>query len=78
MMNRLLDGLGDFSGACLDDLVIYSSFWDEHIKHLRVIMDRAGLTAKPSKCQFGMSHCVYLGHVVGNRIVRPEPSKIEC
>ena len=37
----------------------------------------AGLTAKPSKCQVGMSHCVYLGHVVGNGIVRSEPSKIE-
>lgn len=32
---------------------------------------------RPSKCQFGMSHCVYLGHVVGNGIVCPEPSKIE-
>ena len=80
MMDRLLDGLGDFSGAYLDDLVIYSTSWQEHLEHLRTIMERlrgAGLIAKPSKCQFGMSHCVYLGHIVGNGVVRPEPSKIE-
>ena len=80
MMDRLTDGLGDFSRAYLDDLVIYSTSWQEHLEHLRGIMERlcgAGLTAKSSKCQFGMLHYVYLGHVVGNGIVRPEPSKIE-
>ena len=80
MMDRLLDGLRDCVGACLDDLVVYSTSWREHLEHLRTIMERlrgAGLTAKPSKCQFGMSHCIYLGHIVGNGFVRPEPSKIE-
>ena len=80
MMDRLIDGLRDFSGAYLDDLVIYSTSWQEHLDHLRAIMERlhgAGLTAKPSKFQFGISHCVYVGHVVGNGIVRPGPSKTE-
>ena len=67
MMDRLIDGLSGFSGAYLDDLVIHSESWNDHVKHLRVIFERlrqAGLTAKPSKCQYAMSQCVYLGHVV--------------
>ena len=30
------------------------------------------------KCQFGMEHCVYLGHVVGGGAVHPEASKVEA
>ena len=33
---------------------------------------------KSKKCEFGVSHCVYLGHVVGNGTVQPEKSKIEA
>ena len=34
MMDKLLDGLGSFTNAYLDDLVIYSSTWEEHLQHL--------------------------------------------
>ena len=81
MMDRLLRGLGDFAAAYLDDLVVYSSTWEEHLGHIRTVFGRlrdAGLTAKPKKCQFGMSQCVYLGHVVGDGVVQPEQSKIEA
>ena len=36
-----------------------------------------GLTIKP-KCQFGMTQCVYLGHIVGNGLVEPEASKVKA
>ena len=82
---RLVDGvirwLEDFSAAYLDDLIIYSTRWKEHLHQLRAVFGHlrdAGLTAKPRKCQFGMSHCVYLGHVVGGGVVRPEPPKLEA
>ena len=68
MMDRLLDGLGGFTGAYLDDLVVFSQSWEEHLHHLDSVLTRlreAGLTAKPKKCQFGMAQCAYLGHVVG-------------
>ena len=35
------------------------------------------LTVKVDKFQFGMVQCLYLGHKVGNGIVRPENSKLE-
>ena len=53
MMDRLLDGCCHFASAYLDDLVIFSSSWPEHLQHLRAVCQRlkgAGLTAKPRKC----------------------------
>ena len=81
LMDGVIRGLEDFSAAYLDDLIIYSTQWEEHLHQLRAVFGRlrdAGLTAKPRKCQFGMSHCVYLGHVVGGGVVRPEPPKLEA
>ena len=33
---------------------------------------------KQKKCQLAMSHCSYLGHVVGEGLVRPELSKVDA
>ena len=66
--------------AYLDDPIVYSATWKENLAQLRVVMDRlrtVGLTAKPPNCQLGMSRCTYLGHVVGNGLVCPEPPKIQ-
>ena len=79
MMDVLLQEIGGYAAAYLDDLVIFSSTWEAHLSHLRSILQRlrdAGLTAKPAKCQLGMHECVYLGHIVGNGEVRPEMQKV--
>ena len=81
MMDVILDDVGEFAAAYLDDLVIHSTSWDDHVRHLREILRRlgqAGLTVKPKKCQIAMSQCTYLGHVVGNGKVRPEQSKVKA
>ena len=79
MMDRLIQGLGGFTAAYLDDLVIYSSTWKEQLQHLRQVfgyLQEAGVTSKPKKCQFAMQ-CRYLGHIVGNGTVQPELGKID-
>ena len=83
MVDRLLEETGDFTNAYIDDVVIYSSSWEEHLVHLREILNRipvqkAGLKVKPGKCQLGMTYCVYLGHVIGNGEIRPEMSKVKA
>ena len=68
LMDKLLRGLESYAAAYLDDLIIYSTTWDQHLAHIRSVLERlqsAGLTARPRKCQFTMQQCVYLGHVVG-------------
>ena len=75
MMDIILDDTGDYAAAYLDHVVIHSKSWSEHLHHITEILrrlNRAGLTVKPTKCQFAMLQCFYLGHVVGNGEVRPE------
>ncbi|XP_040195045.1 uncharacterized protein LOC120928035 [Rana temporaria] len=81
MIDELLDGLQDFACAYLDDIAIYSQTWEEHLRHLGIVLDRirdANLTLKPDKCNIGMSEVQYLGHRVGCGKQRPEPAKIEA
>ena len=77
MMDQLLRGLKGYAAVYVDDLVIYSHSWEEHLQHIKKVFDQykeAGLTVKPKKCQFGMKQCIYLGHVVGNGVKQ----KQEC
>ena len=60
LMDVVLRGLQGFSVAYIDDVAIFSNFWDEHLQHANVVLQQireAGLTAKPQKCQFGMDQC---------------------
>ena len=80
MMDCLLDSI-NYAAAYLDDVIIYSNSWSEHLRHVSSILQRladAGLTVKPKKCQFGMSSCAYLGHIMGNGEVRPGVSKVKA
>ena len=80
MMDQVIRGLGESVSAYLDDLVVFSSTWEDHMAHLRSVLWRlrkAGLTAKPRKCQFGMAQCIYLGHVVGSGVMEPDPAKVD-
>uniref|UniRef100_A0A8C5PG64 ribonuclease H n=1 Tax=Leptobrachium leishanense TaxID=445787 RepID=A0A8C5PG64_9ANUR len=81
MVDRLLEGMQDFTSAYLDDIAILSNTWEDHLQHLRAVLDRlgtAGLTVKPDKCHVGMSEVQYLGHRVGCGRQRPKPAKVEA
>ena len=72
MMDLITKDTRDFAAAYLDDLIIYSGTWENHLQHLTIILQqlrKANLTVKPQKCQLGMTECVYLGHVVGRGVV---------
>ena len=74
-------GLDDFAGTYIDDLMVFSNTWEEHIQHLCIMFQRikeVGLTARAIKCHFGESHCVYLGQRIGGGIVCPAEAKIEA
>jgi hypothetical protein len=51
-----------------DDLLIYSKTWEEHLRHvdqILSIMEEQSLYTKESKCEFGMTEVLYLGHIIG-------------
>lgn len=81
MVDRLLNGLSEFSKSYIDDIIIFSNSWEEHCDHLEAVLKRieeAGLTTKLRKCQLGMSECLYLGHIIGGGKVRPETAKTQA
>ena len=61
MMDSLIKDKHDFAAAYLGNLVIFSSTWENHMQHLRTILQqfrKANLMVKPQKCQLGMAECV--------------------
>ena len=54
----------------LDDILIYSVSWKEHMQHLKVVfkhLKEADLKIKLSKCQFLKKHLHYIGHMVSEQ-----------
>ena len=81
MVDKILNGLNEFAGAYIDDVIVYSKTWGAHLQQLEAVLGKiqeAGLTVKWKKCQFGMAKCGYLGHVIGSGKVCPESAKSEA
>ena len=52
MMDHVIRGMNKFASAYVDDLIVFSSSWEDHLEHLHAVLKRLqslGLTAKPSK-----------------------------
>lgn len=82
LMDKVLAGYKyDFCFAYLDDIVIFSVTFDEHVEHVRKVLERLrqyNLSLSPNKCHFAQHETKFLGHIVGNGAVRPDPAKIEA
>ncbi len=63
----------------LDDIIIFSKSFNEHLARLQLVFDRLrehGLKLKPSKCQLVRKEVQYLGHLVSAEGIRTDPEKI--
>ena len=63
----------------LDDILIFSESFDEHLSRLDAVFSRLhkhGLKLKASKCEFFKSSVTYLGHVVSEKGIETDPEKI--
>jgi hypothetical protein len=80
-MNTIFrDVLGNFVLVHLDDILILSRTPEEHIKHLKYVLDtlRAhGYYAKRCKCAFGQTELQWLGHIVGAEGIKVDPAKTD-
>ena len=62
-----------------DDILIFSKTYDEHIKHLRQvlqILEEKHWKVKGSKCTFAQRSVQYLGYVVSEEGVATDPQKV--
>ena len=65
----------------LDDIIVYSSSFDQHVQDLEEVFERlkaARLKLKPSKCYLFQKELTYLGHLVSQKGIRPDLDKIKA
>ena len=56
MMDKVLEPVADCASVYIDDIIVFSTSWSDHLDHLACVFDcvrQAGLTAKTAKCSFG-------------------------
>ena len=79
MVNKLVRNIDGCEGY-IDDVVIFSDNWSDHIRQIErffQIMREAKLTINLMKSEFGKATVKYLGHIVGQGQVRPLDAKIQ-
>jgi hypothetical protein len=62
----------------LDDILVYSPSWEDHLQHLRLVLEKlreSQFFAKMSKCSFGQTSIQYLGHIISDQGVATDPEK---
>ena len=78
LMDRVLAGLHwETCLFCLDDIIVFSSTWEEHLTRLCQVFERlrhANLKLGADKCTFAAKEVNYLGHRVTEEGLLPDSS----
>ena len=78
--NNVICGL-DGCDAYIDDVIIYSDSWSDHLQRIRKFFDRlskAKLTVNLAKTEFCHATVRFLGHLVGQGQVKPLEAKVNA
>ncbi|OMO51981.1 reverse transcriptase [Corchorus capsularis] len=82
LMNHVLRAfIGKFVVVYFDDILVYSQNLDEHVKHLRCVLDVLRvekLYANLKKCTFCTNKLVFLGFVVSSQGIEVDEEKIKA
>ena len=82
LMEQVLEGLNmDICIVYLDDIVIFSESYEDHLKHLEAVFERIsrhGLKLNPSKCKFYQRKVNYLGHVISEEGLQVDTEKTDA
>ena len=79
VMDTLMSGLSWKSVLVyLDDLIIFAKDYQEHFERISEVFERllqARLKLSPKKCHFLQRKIYYLGHIIEDGKISPDPSK---
>ncbi|KAG1957249.1 retrotransposable element [Pimephales promelas] len=77
----LRDMVDQFIYVYLDDILIFSSSLQEHVQHVRRVLQRLlenGLFVKAEKCVFHAQSVPFLGYIVSSEGIRMDPEKVKA
>ena len=73
-MGEVLNGTQEFCTVYIDDIIIFSKSWQDHIEHLRCVFKkllRANLVVRAPKSQLACTELDYLGHRITRECITP-------
>jgi hypothetical protein len=79
MNNVFMDYLDKFEVVFIDDILIYSQSEEEHVNHLKMVLQRLRehqLYEKLSKCEFWINEVLFLGHIINKEGLIVDPKKV--
>lgn len=74
------DMLHEFVEAYIDDVGVFSNSWEDHLKHLALVLARledTGYTVNPAKCNWGVQQVEWMGHIISTEGLKPTPKKVQ-
>ena len=81
VMTDTLRSCRSFSLVYLDDIIVYSKSYKEHLDHLKQVftaLDNRNFVLNPPKCEILMQKINYLGHTIDKNTIKPMTGKIEA
>ncbi|KAK3560548.1 hypothetical protein QTP86_010956 [Hemibagrus guttatus] len=79
--NIFKDLIDQYVIAYIGDILIYSSSYDDHVCHVRMVLTRLRqhqLYIKAKKCEFHKYSITFLGYVISQRGVEMDSRKVKA
>ena len=76
LSNEIIRDLKAFAAAYLDDIVIYSKSWDEHVAHLRLVFEalrKHKIAISQNKTRLAQTSTRYLGFIISRNGIGKDP-----
>ena len=80
LIDRIMRGAHRHACGLMDDLVVYSTSWDNHLSHVRDVLQRlrnAGLTVNVKKCAFTSDSIKIFGFWIKQGRICVDDEKLE-
>ena len=80
-MNHILSGLEAIAMVYIDDVIIHSANFEQHLLDLQTVLDRLDcfhMKIKREKCDFFRTQLLYLGHVINSTGIHTDPAKVSA
>ena len=71
----------DFILVYIDDIIIFSRTWNEHLNHIKQtleVLKKANLKIKLKKCYFTHHFAKYLSFIISSNSIQTNPAKVSA